>query len=479
MKKRIYQLIGALLLTLLLITLLPAEVHAADALPAITGLSASNDAESGKPMLVWDAAEDAVEYQIYRKIGRNGKYAKLNTVSEPGYTDETAEVGVQYYYRVRFIDADGNKSAYCSGKARTCDLPQPEMRDVTNYMGPTKVRWFKVDGAKEYSVYRATSEEGPYTKIGRSSGGHLTVKNTDPGVLYYYKVKAIHENSSANSAYSDVLDCPGKLHSVNLFGLESNVKDSGHIKLTWKSCEGAEGYQIIRRVNKKGESEPYAIVTENFFIDTDVVPGNVYEYRAQAIHSDSRANSGYGSSASQTCDLPRPVVEESNVKETGKVLLEWNAIEGAKAYEIYRRVGKTGTYEYYKTITENRYVDEDTTAGTAYYYKVRALHKNSNAHSAKSVGVGQTCDLPQPAVSSALGDGYPVLSWETIEGAESYAVYRADAADGAYEKIGSAEDSRYADETAAAGKTYYYKVKAICENTAANSAYSAPIACTV
>lgn len=432
----------------------------------------SNVSSTGKIKLKWNAIEGAESYEIYRRAGKTGSYKKLATTESNAYTDKDTTPGTVYYYKVKAIHENPDmNSEFSAAVGQTCDLPRPKLKDVTNSEGPIVVRWSKVEGAKEYAVYRATTKDGPYTKIGTSSGSHLTVKKSNPGTLYYFKIKAIHENSNANSAWSEILTCPGKLAAPNLYGRESNVKDTGCIKLTWEAREGAEGYEIIRRVNKKGEYEPYATTKDNFFIDTDVTPGIVYEYRARSIHSDSRANSGYGSSAGQTCDLPRPVVKESNDPSTGKVKLKWDKIEGAESYKIYRRVGKTGSYELLTSTESTSYTDKNTTPGTVYYYKVQAIHANSNANSAKSAGVGQTCDLPRPNVRADLSGDHPVLSWSKTTGAEEYKIYRATSKNGTYKLVKKTTKTSFTDEAVSTDKTYYYRVKAIHENTSANSAY--------
>ena len=174
----------------------------------------------------------------------------------------------------------------------------------------------------------------------------------------------------------------------------------------------------------------------------------------------------------QTCKLARPEVEESNVKSSGKIKLEWKKIEGAIKYKIYRRVGKTGDYEYYKSTTKTSYTDKDTKAGTVYYYKVKAVHEKSSADSAKSSGVGQTCKLARPNVKVKLSKGDPKLSWEKISDATEYKIYRATSKDGKYKLVKETTSLKFTDKKAKEGKTYYYKVKAIHKTSSANSAYS-------
>ena len=115
-------------------------------------------------------------------------------------------------------------------------------------------------------------------------------------------------------------------------------------------------------------------------------------------------------------------------------------------------------------------------AGTLYYYKVRALHgTNTGAHSAYSAIVTRSCDLPQPVVSvtNVASSGKVKLTWEKIEGAAKYEVYRATSKTGTYTKIYTTTGTSCTNTSGVAGTTYYYKVIALHSNSAANSAYSA------
>lgn len=47
--------------------------------------------------------------------------------------------------------------------------------------------WAEVPNVKEYSIYRATSKDGEYQKIGVASGTSYTDESSLPGVTYYYK----------------------------------------------------------------------------------------------------------------------------------------------------------------------------------------------------------------------------------------------------------------------------------------------------
>ena len=170
--------------------------------------------------------------------------------------------------------------------------------------------------------------------------------------------------------------------------------------------------------------------------------------------------------------VPKGVVLTAN---TGTSLtFSWEAVEGAVSYKVYRSTAKDGTYSLTKTTTSTAYTNTSAKPGNVYYYKVVAVAENTAANSAYSSIKSRTCDLAQPKASIELtAKGQPKVTWEAVEGAKEYKVYRATSADGSYSVMKTTTGTAYTNTNFEDGKTYYYKVRAICENTDGNSAYSA------
>ena len=153
--------------------------------------------------------------------------------------------------------------------------------------------------------------------------------------------------------------------------------------------------------------------------------------------------------------------------------MTWEKISGAEKYYIVRATSEKGTYSKVATVTGTSYIDKETKAGKTYYYKVKALHEKDAADSAYSAVTSRVCDLKKPVVTIFLKDGDPRIKWDAITGAVKYEVYRATSSTGTYKLVKTTKTSTsYTDTAATAGKTYYYKVRAIHENSSANSAYS-------
>ena len=72
--------------------------------------------------------------------------------------------------------------------------------------------------------------------------------------------------------------------------------------------------------------------------------------------------------------------------------------------------------------------------------------------------------LPVPVLNAENdpATGMPVITWEADGEADHYEIFRSASSKKDYKSIATTPEAAYTDETATAGKTYYYKVKAIC-----------------
>ena len=262
-----------------------------------------------------------------------------------------------------------------------------------------------------------------------------------------------------------------KLEAPKITG--GNRAADGKPRLTWKSVDGAVKYEIYRSSTKNGTYKKIYTTKNTYFNNSSVPAGTMYYYKVKSVDAKGKL-SAYSNVVSRTCDLPRPVVKISGISDTGKIKLTWQAVDGAVKYEIYRSTSKNGTYKKVFTTTNTSYTNTGAKAGTTYYYKVKALHTKSAADSAFSEIKSRTCDLARPEITVKLNaSGKPRISWKKVEGAAKYEVWRATSKNGTYTKLVTTKNLYQVNKNAVAGKTYYYKVKAIHSNTNANSAFSA------
>ena len=82
--------------------------------------------------------------------------------------------------------------------AQAAGLAQTKKLSVTVEENQVKLKWNKVTGAKQYQIYRATSENGTYTRVKTTSSRSWT--DTGRKGEYWYKVRAV--NGRKTGAFS-------------------------------------------------------------------------------------------------------------------------------------------------------------------------------------------------------------------------------------------------------------------------------------
>ena len=162
---------------------------------------------TGKPYIKWTAVSGASKYYVYRSGSSNGTYKYVGTTTATNYTDNKANAGYTYYYKVKAVSkvSSGANSYYSVVIGATCHCARPSVK-ITTSNGSPRLTWNAVAGASQYEVYRATSKNGSYTKMFTTSNLSYTNTSAKAGTTYYYKVKAVSKvKSAANSAFSTVV----------------------------------------------------------------------------------------------------------------------------------------------------------------------------------------------------------------------------------------------------------------------------------
>lgn len=165
-------------------------------------------------------------------------------------------------------------------------------------------------------------------------------------------------------------------------------------------------------------------------------------------------------------------VNNLKVNDSSKeyVDLTWKAVAGADGYVVSRSVDNGSTYEECSTISGGSvlaYKDTDITLNTTYMYQVAAFkyHDTEVEYGKVSKAVKHVTPLADPVALAAdkANSSSLTISWELVEGAVSYQVYRSASETGEFELIGEVADpavTSYTDTNCEIGTTYFYHVVA-------------------
>ena len=140
----------------------------------------------------------------------------------------------------------------------------------------------------------------------------------------------------------------------------------------------------------------------------------------------------------------------------------WNAVRNAEHYEIYRGGSSTGTFvKVAEDVTGTSWTDKSPLSGDNYYKVLAVGHGLTSDESCVSEAVNYTLDAPENVVASLDEELFTVnITWDAVDFAESYNVYRSSSSDGEFSLVLMAvTGTSWSDPTPLSG-TNYYKVQA-------------------
>lgn len=151
-----------------------------------------------------------------------------------------------------------------------------------------------------------------------------------------------------------------------------------------------------------------------------------------------------------------------------KVLVYWNSVSSVTAYAIWRGIDDNAqNASMLGSSTVSFYLDTSTVPGIIYYYWVQAI--NSAGESALSLPDSGYCgsisyDLTIPTGVTASDGAYTnriMISWQTVNNASSYEVWRyTENNRAAAGIIDETTTTNYSDEAISPGIYYYYWIRA-------------------
>lgn len=259
----------------------PAQSIRCAAVPGVPDMALTTDIDTGHIVISWSAATDAAQYEVFRSTD-GSSFSSVCRTAALTWTDPNTESGVTYYYKVRGI-TDSVKGAFC--KAQSIAVPGVPSMTLSNDSdtGRNVVSWSSVACATEYEVYRSANG-GDYQSVRRTSALTYTDLDTDYGVTYSYKVRAVY--SAAPVTVCGAFCAPNSIRCIALSpvsGLTMSSDDEKGLNVaSWESVCGAESYEVYRSTD--GETYQRAGSTRELtYIDSGASEyGVTYYYKVRA-----------------------------------------------------------------------------------------------------------------------------------------------------------------------------------------------------
>lgn len=433
-------------------------------------------------------------------------------LTNPSYNNK--EYNYKYWYRVY---AENNRKKYEASEPAVCTsygnlFAPPQNVDATKgeSFEYIKVSWAKTQNADEYIVFRTKNANGTgaeeKAKVPANQNWYTDfVETAEQGIDFYYVVKAVNKSGvlSASSnigfGYSSMEGAPSKPNAVNVL---TRGTSKNEIKLKWNAVSSGEGevkYTVLRYSSVDSALTQLTAETSSceWTDKNNVKPGIMYYYQIQAWVEDDNGKklkspisdvapfTGEASSESSEGFLLSPP-SLINV-EAGQTVhkITWEPAVGHQneqslySYEIYGSQQKDQDYILVKTTTAGEVSAEIPIDFSYKFYYIKTLNADniSSAESeivapspfaAKGLSVSKAKNLGDSYQANSSGV-YPVeLKWEAPDGgAVAYNVYRSASQDSGFRKIteNPVTECYFTDtnDTAKAGKYYYYRVLSLNE----------------
>lgn len=183
--------------------------------------------------------------------------------------------------------------------------------------------------------------------------------------------------------------------------------------------------------------------------------------QGSGIQDAGSQGSGIQDDASAAALLDTPVISKIANSPKG-VAMNWDAVEGAELYRVFRR-DSSGKWTRLGVTDQTGYIDKTAVSGSLYDYTVRCLSADQKQYTSDvdTDGAGIMClDTPTLEETSSSSDGI-MVEWGEVDGATGYYVYRK-TTEGKWGCLGSVtgEVTSFMDTTAESDTDYLYTVRA-------------------
>lgn len=456
-------------------------------LAAVQNLAVTQNG-TGSLKLTWSYVPGATSYQVYRSlVGSGTTFQYVTSTTSTTYTQTGLINGQTYYYTVRAVGPTGLTgpfSAVASGIPSTLyggstSTPNMVQNLTLTWSGVSNITlsWTPVAGTAYYQVYRSLVGTGStFDLLTTTTSTTFTTPAPANGQTYFYTVRAV-TTLGQTGPFSEVVSTspaatpPAYATPAKVEHLTVRENGSGSLKLTWDYVSGALSYEVYRSYVGSGNTfELVKTTTEISYVPTGLTDGQTYYYVVRALGSSGV----YGPFSDVESGTPGmdEVVDLNVIKNGYKSLkLNWDPVEGATGYEVYRSTsGRTGSFLLKKITTSTSYTAPGLTTGKRYYFKVRAVSADGSKGEFSEVDSERVQPSTVKLTRMTVKDDYgpTVVKWKSVPGATGYQIYRKRVdrttwslfKDVTAEHLGCTDDLKDRDGKTEALYEWEYKVRA-------------------
>ncbi|RKX83270.1 MAG: hypothetical protein DRP70_15020, partial [Spirochaetes bacterium] len=164
----------------------------------------------------------------------------------------------------------------------------------------------------------------------------------------------------------------------------------------------------------------------------------------------------YDQRTSENFKLPAPSeLSSSKGSRTNRIELSWAPVEHADYYSVLRVNNETGSFEEIGTPAEPHFTDTPLPPGVNYVYSVKSVEKQGSAQVYSELSeISEGWTGKEKTVPGIPGNfeytffrEQPLLTWNSVENADGYNIYRWNADREEFIKIGRSPDTVFLDRS--------------------------------
>lgn len=332
------------------------------------------------------------------------------------------------------------------------ELDPPRIISTINVKDGLYFRWNEVEGATYYRIYKRT-ENSNWKFLANTTSPVYTDETAENGVEYIYTVRAC-KGSTFSAFYPGV----AATH-LSIVKIKSVSNSNNNLVVTWQKNPKADGYYLYRQTNNGNWYRIADIKNGNTtsYVDKNVESGNIYRYRIRVFKGACVSSYDVTGKRLRCLDAPK-LTSIANVNDGIRV--NWNKVNGATEYRVYRRASGERSWSYLETVTTNYYIDNNVNSSTYYRYTIRSMN-GAIYGSFDSNGLLIRCVGTPDITGAQYTDNGVRLTWKAVAGAKGYYVYHKAEGAKSWRKIAVlGNQTAYVDKVPSKGSTYYYTVKA-------------------
>ncbi len=254
---------------------------------------------------------------------------------------------------------------------------------------------------------------------------------------------------------NDTEDLPLPAAPINLV---ASAMDSSQIDLVWYVVSGVTGYKIYQSATLDGVYSEIDNISSNSYTNIGLSSNTEYYYKVKAYNVNG--DSEFSNVASALTFVSTPTNLTASAVSSSQIDLLWNAVNGEVKYRIYKSVLEYGIYNKIGEVRDNFYSNTGLEANTAYFYKVKAYNIGGNSDFSNIAGDTTILATPTNLVAAALNLSQISLSWDAVDGAEGYYLYRHSTTSEIYTQIDVGSEISYTDIISNSYIKYFYRLKA-------------------